>query len=175
MSDMIDLSQLPPEVQALVQAAGGTMGNRSPVPKPLKDLRPPTTAKGRLHRPHFEWSADPDPNPPELGFQPVLFWDASGVEHAVTTEEALATVTPSWSRTPPFAAPMSAVDQIQKELLMLSPEDRAFLIDEQRKQRIARIQSRMSALPDAALAQLQAASAHEVSEPKGKEKTQKTA
>ncbi len=153
---MIDLSQLPEEVQQLVAAAGGALGTRSPIPKPLKDLRAPTTAKGRLHRPHFEWSADPDPDPRPIGPYPMLFWDASAVEHSIPNEEALKTKPADWLSTPPFAAPMSELDALQKELLALSPEDRAFLLEEQRKQRIARIQGRMQNLPDAALAQLQA-------------------
>lgn len=161
----INLEDLPESVQQLVM--GGT---RSPIPQPLKDLRAPTTARGRLHRAHFEWSADPDPNPPEYSPYPMLFWDASGVEHAISDVEGLKTKPADWQSTPPFAAPMSEMDALQKELLALSPEDRAFLLEEQRKERIARIRNRMAHLPDAALAQLQQAQPE-----KTDKKAQKTA
>lgn len=155
MAQMIDLSQLPAEIQALVN---GGQGQRSPIRKPLTDLRPPMTAKGRLNRPHFEWSADPDPNPPAITSATHLFWDATGVEHAVT-DEGLGNVPKDWTTSPPMAHALSAMERAQAELMMLSPEDRQFVLDAQKKTRLDRIREQLSGLSATDIAAILAANA----------------
>jgi hypothetical protein len=148
----INLEDLPPEIQALVSNLNG---GRSPIPRPLADLRPPTTARGRLHRPHFEWSADPDPNPPPLGPYPMLFWDAHGIEHRVMSDAELQAKPADWMPSPPLVATRTGADALQHELDALAPEDRAFLLDAQKKQRLQRISDRLAQLTDTAWAALQ--------------------
>lgn len=147
----INLEDLPPEIQALI----GGANHRSPIRKPLTDLREPTTAKGRLNRPHFEWSADPPPEGTVIPPYPRLFWDANGVEIKIASpEHEASTVQPEWTSAPPMAHAISAVDQLQKELAALSVEDRAFVMEAQRKARLERLHGKLSLLSDGDIASL---------------------
>lgn len=154
----IDLSQLPPEVLALVNAAQAA-GQRSPIRKPLTDLRMPQSAKGRLNRPHFEWSAEVDTSLPAepTSIWPRLYWDSMGVEQAIRDEEDLVRVQPSWTTSPPMLVSVSAQDDVQAMLEALSPEDRAAVLEWQKQARLQRIKDRLMALPDGAAASVTAA------------------
>ena len=165
----LDLTTLTPDAIEQLRAMLGTTGGvvRSPGFKPLKDLRLPTTAKGRLHRPHFEWSAEDDGNTWIPPF-PRLCWDAQGHEHRIENEEDLATVPNTWSLTPPTTA--RAADpmvQVRAEFESLSVEDQQFLLNAQKQTRLNRINELMNGLSKDDLAAL--------SVPKAEPKARKSA
>src|SRR6185503_12029977 len=69
MAEMIALDQLPIEVQELLRRPAESDGYRSPVFKPLTDLRPQPF--NRMHpRPTFVWSAPEPVNQPAYRHQP---------------------------------------------------------------------------------------------------------
>ncbi len=159
MSNMIDLSNITPEQAEQLRAVLGitdtTAGARSPAWKPLKDMRPPTTAKGRLNRPHFEWSAEDDGHTVIKPF-PRLMWDENGTERAVQSQEDMDTVPSSWMPYPPSkAALVDPMVRMQAEFDALSPDDQAFVLDAQRKARLNRLNEMMTGLSNADLASLQ--------------------
>lgn len=149
----IELSDLPAEIQALL--TGGS--TRSPVRKPLTDLREPTTAKGRLNRPHFEWSADPDPKGTVIPEYPRLMWNAEGDEQLV--ESANVPIPPDWTPYPPLVAPVGQMDALQAQLEALSPEDRALVFEAQRQARLKKIQDQLAGLSDRELAKVSGSAA----------------
>ena len=152
----LDLASLTPDDIDHLRAVLGTQGGvvRSPGFKPLKDLRMPTTTKGRLHRPHFEWSAEDDGNTWIKPF-PRLAWDAQGHEHRIETENDLATIPSSWSLTPPSSRtgedPMA---RVRAEFESLSVEDQQFLLNAQKQARLNRINELMNGLSKDDLASL---------------------
>lgn len=151
---MIDLDNLTPEAIAQLQAVLGVAGgvNRSPAWKPLKDMRPPTTVKGRLNRPHFEWSADDD-GQTVIKPYPRLYWDAAGVERRV--ESADVPIPAEWNSYPPSkAAIIDPMVRMQQEFDALSPEDQQFVLDAQRKARLNRLNEMMSGMSEANLSAL---------------------
>jgi hypothetical protein len=157
---MIDLSNLSPEQIAQLRAVLGTTdaaaGARSPAWKPLSDMRPPTTAKGRLNRPHFEWSADPD-GMTVIPDYPTLYWDGAGIEHRVESAEADATTPATWKPYPPSkAAIVDPLVKAQAEFDALSPDDQAFVIQAQKKARLNKLHEMMAGLSDKDLATLTA-------------------
>ncbi len=153
---MIDLERLSPDdIEALRAVLGSATGaTRSPAWKPLKDMRPPTTQKGRLNRPHFEWSADDDGHTVIAPF-PRLMWDEKGVEHKVESVEALAALPSTWNPYPPSkAALVDPMVKMQADFDALSPEDQQFVLDAQKKARLNRLHEMMSGLSEKDLASL---------------------
>ncbi len=148
----IDFTQLTAEDLETLAALVKGAGNRSPIWKPLKDLRPPTTAKGRLNRPHFEWQADEPPEGVVIKPYPRLFWDGKGVEHLVgTPEDEQRDKREDWKPYPPLLGAATDADRLQEELNSLSPEDREWVIKAEREARLNRLKDRMSGLSDADL------------------------
>lgn len=153
---MIDLENLTREdIDALRAVLGSATGaTRSPAWKPLKDMRPPNTAKGRLNRPHFEWSADDDGNTVIKPF-PRLMWDDKGIEHKIENAEALAALPSTWNGYPPSkAAIVDPMVKMQAEFDALSPEDQQFVLEAQKKARLNRLHEMMSGMSDKDLAGL---------------------
>lgn len=129
-------------------------GGRSPVWKPLADMRAPTTTKGRLNRPHFEWSAEDDGHT-VIPAYPTLYWDDHGVERRVETAEAEKLIPASWKPYPPRkAAIVDPLVKAQAEFDALSPEDQQFVLQAQKQARLNRLNEMMSALSDTDLASL---------------------
>jgi hypothetical protein len=144
----------------LVDKLRGLLGlpnaGRSPVMKPLRDLRAPTTAKGRLNRPHFEWSAEDDGQTFIAPF-PRLYWNERGHEVRIEDEEdLLARVKPDWTDRPPITHQQTERDRADALLASLSPEDRQFVLEAQRKTRLDRIRETLSGLSAADIAALTA-------------------
>ncbi len=155
---MIDLENLKPEdIEALKSILGSTGGaNRSPAWKPLKDMRPPQDPNPlkRLNRPHFEWSAYDDGNTVIKPF-PKLYWDEKGIERLVATAEADKSVPETWQSSPPGKqAPIDPMVRLQAEFDALSPEDQAFVLEQQKAQRLKKIHELMAGLSEADLASL---------------------
>lgn len=153
---MIDLANLTPDMIDQLKAVLGSTGgvNRSPGFKPLKDMRPPTTAKGRLNRPHFEWSAEDDGHTVIKPY-PRVYWDERGAERLVTSADADQTTPASWMPYPPSkAALVDPMVKMQAEFDALSPEDQQFVLDAQRKSRLNRLHEMMAGLSEADLATL---------------------
>ncbi len=151
---LIDLDNLTPDqIEQLKGILGSTGGvNRSPAFKPLKDMRMPTTQKGRLNRPHFEWSADDDGNT-WIKPYPRLYWDAAGVERRV--ESAETPIPSDWTSYPPSkAAIVDPMVRMQQEFDALSPEDQQFVLDAQKKARLNRLNEMMAGASEANLAAL---------------------
>jgi hypothetical protein len=150
---MIDLDNITPEqLEQLKALIGQAPGSRSPAWKPLKDMRAPTTQKGRLNRPHFEWSAEDD-GQTVIKPYPRLYWDANGVEKRVESEAEF--IPHDWTSYPPSkAAIVDPMVRAQQEFDALSPEDQQLVLAAQKQARLNRLQSMMSDLSDANLAQL---------------------
>lgn len=153
----IDLTTLTPDDITKLKALLGvkeTEGGRSPVWRPLADMRAPTTTKGRLNRPHFEWSAEDDGHTVILPF-PRLYWDARGIEQRVETAEAEALIPSAWKPYPPAkAAIVDPLVKAQAEFDALSPEDQQFVLQAQKQARLNRLNEMMSGLSDVQLASL---------------------
>lgn len=155
--NQITLDQLPPEVIALLQHQGQQLqGSRSPIRKPLDDLREPSSPKERLNRPQFHWSADPDEagkRPYKYHPYPKLLWNASGEEVLVKDAAAERALGDGWRDVPPTAS-NNPVDDLMAEINMLTAEERMMVIESQRQARVARLQAKMDRLSDADIAQL---------------------
>lgn len=153
---LVDLANLTlDQIDQLKAVLGSTGGvNRSPGFKPLRDMRAPTTAKGRLNRPHFEWSADDD-GQTVIKPYPRLYWDEGGVERRVETAEADKLTPAAWMPYPPMkAAIVAPMVKMQAEFDALSPEDQEFVIAAQKKARLNKLHELMSGLSGADLATL---------------------
>lgn len=151
---MIDLDNLTPEqIEQLKGILGSTGGmNRSPGWKPLKDMRAPTTQKGRLNRPHFEWSADDD-GQTVIKPYPRLYWDANGIEKRI--ENAETPIPADWSAYPPSkAAIVDPMVRMQQEFDALSPEDQQFVLEAQKKARLAKLNEMMAGMTEANISNL---------------------
>lgn len=132
---------------------------RSPAFKPLRDLRAPATQKGRLNRPHFEWSADDDGTTVIPPF-PRLYWDERGVERRIENEDDLVRlVGKDWTDRPPMAHAQTEKERAEAMLAMLSPEDRQFVLEAQQKTRLERIREQLSGLSPADIAAIMTANA----------------
>lgn len=157
-----DISQLSPEVlDQLKQALAGTgvdaQNRTGAVRKPLTDLRTPRNPQARLHRPTFIPidEAEEQRTPyvkqdyPRLKFK----LDDAGklVETVVFNATSEAALGPAWTDAPPFAPPATAEERLKAELDALSEEDRAFVLEAQRKARLDRLQAQLSTLSDARL------------------------
>ncbi len=153
-----DVTQLTSEDLETIAALIKGGGNRSPVWKPLRDMRAPQTQKGRLNRPHFEWSADEPPEGTKIPAYPRLMWDAKGTEYSIANPiDEQRRRDEGWTTAPPMASALSASDRIQSELAALSPEDRQFVIEAQKQARLNKLKEQMSGLSNADLAALMAA------------------
>ena len=128
------------QLKALLGSTGG--GTRSPIRKPLTDLRMPQNAKGRINRPHFEWSAE-DPNVKEENPGIRLFWCEKGIEHAVKPDEAPEA---GWTPYPPRLQAIDPMTAVQAEFDALSPEDQKIVMEAQRQARLKKLQDKMSGL-----------------------------
>lgn len=120
--------------------------------KKLTDLRAPSTAAGRLYRPHFEWSAD-DPGGQIIPPFPRCAWDENGVEVLMHSQEEMDNRPKGWSLTPPNVAPLTKQEQMERELAQLSPEDRDWLLAAQKKARLERVQALMDGMSTAEVSQ----------------------
>lgn len=157
-----DISQLSPEVIEQLRSTFQGVPDptqRSPIRKVLTDLREPSNPKDRLNRPSFFWSADEsmsDKRPYVLKHYPKLKFklDDAGklAETVVLNEHSEATLGSEWSDAPPFLPPTTAQDRLKAELAELSDEDRAFVLEAQRKARLERLMGSLSNLSDTALA-----------------------
>ncbi len=155
---LIDLDNLTPDqitqLRSMLGVTDTTQGQRSPAWKPLRDMRAATTAKGRLNRPHFEWSAEDDGVTVIKPF-PRLMWDDKGVERKVVSAEDLETVPASWMPYPPSkAAIVDPMVKMQAEFDALSPEDQMFVLEAQKKARLNKLHEMMAGLSDTDLASL---------------------
>jgi hypothetical protein len=155
---------LPPDLLAQIQDAiktgqisVGTFG-RSPMrPRQLHDLRLPPTKDDP--RPTFFWSAEAPRDGVDLTRTtefPKLMWDAeTGTEVTVTDAEDQGRHV---ARGYVFVAPTSVVidpmDAIKAQWDALSADDQALLLESQRQDRIAMLKAKLSALPEAKLAEL---------------------
>lgn len=159
-----DISQLSPEVLEQLKAlfrqeTGDDTSNRTPlVRKTLTDLRTPRNPTSKLHRPTFfpVDEADEQVKPYRYQAFPKLKFklDDTGklVETCVFNAESEKALGHEWADAPPWAAPVSSAERLRAELEALSPEDREFVLEAQRKQRLARLESALSHLSDAQLA-----------------------
>ena len=153
---LIDLENLTPDaIEQLKAVLGSSGGNgRTPIRKPLTNLNPPNTAKGRLNRPHFEWSAEDDGQTVIAPF-PCLRWDENGVERRIETLEELQRVPETWTAAPPMAmAAADPMDKLREEFDALSPEDQAFVIEAQKKARLERLHGLMAGISEKDVASL---------------------
>lgn len=162
LNDLATLINNPNANHELIDKLRGLLGmpntGRSPAFKPLRDLRAPTTAKGRLNRPHFEWSADDDGQTVIPPF-PRLYWNAQGVEVRIESEADLARVGKDWTSSPPMAHAQTEKERAEAMLAMLSPEDRQFVLEAQQKTRLERIREQLSGLSAADIAAIMSANA----------------
>ncbi len=144
-----DFNSLTPEDIANLRNVLGTtsmqeqlrLGRR----KELTDLRTPQTSAGKLYRPHFEFSAE-DPGGQVIPPFPRCAWDENGIEVLMQSQEEMDNRPKGWSLTPPNVAPLTKQQQIEREVAMLSAEDRQFLIDAQKTERLNRVKSLMSGM-----------------------------
>jgi hypothetical protein len=154
----ITLDQLSPEVLALLQQQGvQTPGSRSPIRKPLMDLREPSSPKDRINRPQFHWSADPDEagkRPYKYSPYPKLLWNADGREVLVKDAAAERALGDGWYDTPQFAPVDNVVDELTAELSLLTAEERMMVMDAQRQARLSRLQAKLDQLSEDELAQV---------------------
>lgn len=159
---MITLDQLPPEILALLNQNG--LPTRTGARPVLTDLREPRTPKEKLNRPNFFWSADEEPGKPPYRHQefPKIKWQQDGDqirEVLVRSADEEAALIGAWSNFPPLVAPQTTADAIQAQLDALTPEERQLVFEAQRQQRMAALQAKLAAMPDAQLAKLMAADA----------------
>src|SRR6185503_3805667 len=160
MAEMIALDQLPIEVQELLRRPAESDGYRSPVFKPLTDLRPQPF--NRMHpRPTFVWSAPEPVNQPAYRHQPFprLVFKPNGADVLDRTcrnvSEFQAAIAEGWQASyPDVAGPMSRHDGLKAELALMSDEDRAFLVEQQRAARLAKIQKALETASDTEIALL---------------------
>lgn len=154
---MIDVNKLTADDLQILKNMLGIKeeSTRSPMWRPLRDLRPPQTAKGRLNRPHFEWSADEPPEGVVIPPFPRLYWDGRGVEVRVESEDDLiARAKPDWTDRPPMANAMSEADRVRAEIALLSDEDREFLMTAHKQAKMDRLKEQMMTLSAADIASL---------------------
>jgi len=154
-----DLSNVTPEELAQLRALLEKPDQRSVSPKPLTNLNPPMTAKGRLFRPHFEWSADPPPEGIVIPPFPRLMWDAHGKEVRIESPEHLERLSKAgqlagWTDRPPMANAVSEDDRLRGEIAMLSESDREFLLKSVKDARMANLKERMQGLSNEDIAML---------------------
>lgn len=154
----ITLDQLSPEVLALLQQQGvQTPGSRSPMRKPLSDLREPSSPKDRINRPQFHWSADPDEagkRPYKYHPYPKLLWNADGQEVLVKDFAAEKALGDGWYDTPQTVSAANSVDELTAELTLLTAEERMMVMDAQRQARLSRLQAKLDHLSEDELAQV---------------------
>lgn len=153
----LDLTKLTPDDIAQLKALLGVKEDadgRSPIWRPLTDMRPPKTARGRLNRPHFEQSAEEPPEGTTIPAFPRLFWDGAGIERKIH-EDQLHLVGTDWTSAPPLAsAVVDPMIRIQAEFDALSPEDQQFVLNAQKQARLSRLHSLLADLPDQDVASL---------------------
>lgn len=149
MQSPITLDMLPPELQQIIAAyqAGTVDKSRSPIPKPLTDLREPSDPKKRLHRPSFFFETGPDLPPYRHQEFPKIKWHTSGAETVVLTREAEAALGPGWANEPvvPITNP---VEQARADLSGLTEAERQSVLDAHRQARIDLIRQRLSGLSE---------------------------
>lgn len=153
MSDalgMITMDQLPPELRALIEKFNGEVGMRSPVRKPLTDLREPADPKKRLHRPSFFFEYGPDVGPYRHQEYPKVKWHENGTDTLVLSRAAEEVLGPEWGDSP-HNAPADAVGQVRDDLMALTPEEKTLVMDAYREARISAIRRKLEGLTEAEL------------------------
>jgi hypothetical protein len=154
----ITLDMLPIELRQLIEKAmTGNTGMRSPITKPLTDLREPSDPKKRLHRPSFFFETGPDLPPYVHQEYPKVKWhqhqtDSLGrqVDIYVPNAAAEAALGPEWMDRP-SGTPLAAIDQVQQEMMLLTDEERQMVVDAHRDARVKSVQAKMAKLSDAEL------------------------
>ena len=144
----------PQEMQELIQTTD--TGGRSPLrPRQLHDLR--LLPRADDPRPTFfataevprDWVTTTQKNYPRLMWAPsgqeITIPDTPDAEKVQKGYEAK-----GYSHTPP--ADVTPMDAIEREMRQLSEEDRAFVLEEQRKARMSKLQAKIANLSDADLA-----------------------
>ena len=152
----LDLNSLTPDIIQklldLVNSPQGTAAMRSPVRKPLTNLNMPQSARDRLHRPHFEWSADAPPEGVTIPPFPRLYWDRHGREIRVESGEDLMTRdTTGWTDAPPLGKALTPAELVQAEFDSLSDEDKQLVLTATKQAKLGRIQEAMGQLNPAEL------------------------
>jgi len=163
--------QLSPELLQQIQSAikDGTLqlggSGRSPIrPRQLTDLRLLPTKDDP--RPTFFWSAEAPRDGRDLTRTepyPRLLWHAesgeeitviSAEQHQAKVAEGYVTMAPAWVEPDPMEA-------IRTQWEALSAEDQALLLESQKQDRIAMLKAKLSALPEAKLAEMLSKAAQE--------------
>lgn len=159
----LTLEALQAQVEALTAALATQQeqqktGQRTPeIRKPLTNLlNPPPSAT--VAKPNFFYDGMNLPNVPGKPFPTLRYrLTENGVEERCcrTVAEVVA-LGDDWSPVPPSVDLPSPLESIQDALEALTPEERATVMEEQRKTRLAAIQRMISELPPEDLASLQA-------------------
>ncbi len=154
--DRFGLTLSPAELAELTTSTDSS--GRSPFrPRQLTDLR--LVPRADDPRPTFYATAEVprDWNTTEQHEYPKLMWSPAGVEvridagkDAKAQEQALEKK--GYLHTPPMD--QSPLDAVEREMAQLSDEDRAFVLEMQRKARMTRLQERIADLSDEDLAQI---------------------
>lgn len=149
----IRLEDLPVEIQELL-ARSKSEGTRSPVPRPLTDLREPSDPKKRLHRPSFFFETGPDLPPYKHQEYPKVKWHQNGTDTLVLSEAAEKALGPEWGDIPQ-GTPLDMVDVVKAELADLTPEEQAMVFEAHREARVKSLLAKFDTLSDAELAALE--------------------
>ena len=163
---------LSPELLAQIQQAvkDGSLqlpatGGRSPIrPRQLHDLRLLPTKDDP--RPTFFWSATAPRDGVDLTrtseFPKLLFHGETGTEIVVQSrDEQQAHLAMGYTFNAPAWQAPDPMDAIQAQWDALSADDQALLLESQKQDRIAMLKAKLSALPEAKLAEMLAKAAQE--------------
>jgi hypothetical protein len=157
----LDLTTLTPEQLASLRAQlglpAGDASGRSPFrPRQLHDLRLLPTAEDP--RPTFFWSAvsPRDVDVTTTSPYPRLLWNTATDEEVTVgdLETHQAYLAEGYTEQAPMHAPVDPMAEIEAALAALSVEERAMVVESQRKQRVAALTEKMAGLSDGALASL---------------------
>lgn len=130
---------------------------RSPVSRgPLTDLRRPPTATD----PRPVWVQDTDGRefePITHAPYPALRWHLeSGREITVQTAADDRALGKGWTSVPPASGPVDPAEHARQMFESLSPEDQAFVLEQQRQNRLAKVNVLMGTLTESQAAQAMA-------------------
>jgi|SRR5215469_10715429 len=151
----INIEDLPQELQDLL-ARTKEQGQRSPIAKPLTDLREPSDPKKRINRPTFFFEMGPDLPPYKHQEYPKVLWHQSGTDTVVLTREAEQAMGPDWGPLPP-GTPPEVADVVKAELSTLTPEEQAMVFEAHRKARLDSLMRKFDGLTDKELDAIEAA------------------
>lgn len=134
----------------------GNPSGRSPLrPRQLHDLTLPPTKDDP--RPTFFWSVEKPRNDGGESMRthefPKLMWTPEGVEITVHSKAEQAThAADGYQLVAPAGLVIDPMDEIQAQWDAFSPEDKALILDAQRKERIKLMMEKLSTLPEERLA-----------------------